>query len=604
MKARIPIWGVSVFLLIFAGLLIGGRLFRAGSAVVKAAPATLDWLHYGNDLANTRFQDVDQINPSNVASLKVAWVFHTGVLDPKAELETSPIVVNGTMYVTDGHDDVFALDAATGNLKWSYKPIEMPGEMPSLDQISVCCGRNNRGVVYVPGAVPGTGSVIYGRLDNVVVSLDATAGTVLWKTTVADFRTRVAINMAPQYANGLVIVALSGGEYQVRGQVIALHADSGMVAWRFFTTAPGTWGGDSWKTGGAMAWQNPSIDPDLGLLYFGTGNAAPDINGVSRIGDNLYSSAAVALDLATGKVHWYFQETHHDLWDYDSTMTTVLFPVTKGGQTIPALGHCSKNGNYYILDRRNGNPVFPVTEMKVPTSPAWQHASPTQPVSSVEPLTPLSFLPGTIDMSLLPAHVRLAPQYTLPQQQTYLIVPGDDGGCEGIAQGYSPRTKYVYYGTRYEPTTFFTYPSNKGPNAGGLFLGSTFDELTPKEGVTNFGLYGATDTTTGKLVWKIQIDQPAKSGVLIAGDLVFFGEGNGKFHAVDAAKGPASPANPYLFTFDGTTIPNGGGAEGAPVAYVANGKEYIVNDFGGNVPDRINFPPNPVGDAIVAFTLP
>jgi len=192
----------------------------------------------------------------------------------------------------------------------------------------------------------------------------------------------------------------------------------------------------------------------------------------------------------------------------------------------------------------------------------------------------------------------LAPQYTLPQQQTYLIVPGDDGGCEGIAQGYSPRTKYVYYGTRYEPTTFFTYPNNKGPNSGGLFLGSTFDELTPKEGVTNFGLYGATDTTTGKLVWKIQIDQPAKSGVLIAGDLLFFGEGNGKFNAVNAATGE------MLFTFDGTTISNGGGAQGAPVAYVVNGKEYIVNDFGGNVPDRANFPPNPVGDAVVAFTLP
>ncbi|HYL11919.1 MAG TPA: PQQ-binding-like beta-propeller repeat protein [Terriglobales bacterium] len=599
MKARIPFWGISVVLFVFAGLLIGGRLFRTGAPVVKAAPATLDWLHYGNDLANTRFQDVDQINPSNVANLKVAWEFRTGVMDPKAELETSPIVVNGTMYITDGHDDVFALDAATGNMKWSYKPIEMPGEMPSLDQISICCGQNNRGVVFVPGAeVSGKDRVIYGRLDNAVVALDAGTGTVLWKTVVADFRTRVAINLAPQYAKGLVIVALSGGEYQVQGQVIALHADTGTIAWRFFTTAPGTWGGDSWKTGGAMAWQNPSIDPDLGLLYFGTGNAAPDINGVSRIGDNLYSSSAVALDLATGKVRWYFQETHHDLWDYDSTMTTVLFPVKKGGQTIPALGHCSKNGNYYILDRRNGNPVFPVTEVKVPTSPAWQHASPTQPMSSVEPLTPLSFVPGTIDMSLLPAHVRLAPQYTLPQQQTYLIVPGDDGGCEGIAQGYSPRTKYVYYGTRYEPTTFFTFPSNKGPNAGGLFLGSTFDELTPQEGVTNYGLYGATDTVTGKVVWSIKIDQPAKSGVLIAGDLVFFGEGNGKFHAVDAATGN------MLFTFDGTSVPGGGGAQAAPVAYVVNGKEYIVNGFGGNVPDRHNFPPNPVGDAVVAFTLP
>jgi quinohemoprotein ethanol dehydrogenase len=613
MKHPVPFWGITAFLLVLASLLTGRQLLLAGSLTAKSTPATLDWLHYGKDLANTRFQDVDQINPGNVASLKVAWVFHTGVLDPKAELETSPIEVNGMLYVTDGHDDVFALDAATGNLKWSYKPTEIPGEMPSLDQISVCCGRNNRGVVFVPGAVPGTAKVIFGRLDDVVVALDANAGTVLWKTTVADFHSRVAINMAPQFATGKVVVALSGGEYQVRGQVIALQADSGAVAWRFFTTEPGTWAGDSWKTGGAMAWQTPSIDEPLGLVYFGTGNAAPDINGHLRKGDNLFSSSTVALDLATGKVRWFFQETHHDLWDYDSAMTTVLFPVHRRGgdegddkdrnknrheNTIPALGHCSKNGNYYILDRRNGHPVFPVKEVKVPTEPAWQNASPTQPVSSVEPLTPLKFLPGTIDHSKLPSDIQLAPQYTPPQDQKLLIVPGDDGGCEGIAQGYSPRTKFVYYGTRYEPTTFKTFLNNQGPNSEGLFLGSAFDELTPDEGVTNFGLYGATDTITGKVMWKIKIDQPAKSGVLVAGDLLFFGEGNGKFHAVEAATGK------MLFTFDGTSIPNGGGAQAAPVAYVVKGKEYIVNGFGGNVPDRSGFPPNPVGDAVVAFALP
>lgn len=597
MKGQTGLLDGSVFLLLLAGLLIGGHLLLVGAPAVSSTPLDLEWQHYGNDLSNTRFQDVDLINSANVANLKPAWVFHTGVLDPKAELETSPIEVNGKLYITDGHDDVFALDATTGDLLWSYKPIDIPGEMPSLDQISICCGRNNRGVVFVPGATQGTGSIIYGRLDDVVVALDANTGSVLWKNAVADFHTRVAINMAPQFANGLVIVALSGGEFQVRGQVIALHADDGTLAWRFFTTEPGSWGGDSWKTGGAMVWQNPSIDPDLGLVYFGTGNAAPDVNGVKRIGNNLFSSSAVALDLMTGQVRWFFQETHHDLWDYDSTMTTVLFPVQRGGETIPALGHCSKNGDYFILDRRNGNPVFPVTEVPVPTSPAWQHASPTQPMSSVEPLTPLTFVPGTIDVSKLPAGFTLAPRYTVPQQQTFVIVPGDDGGCEGIAQGYSPRTKFVYYGTRYEPTTFHTSPNNKKPT-GGLFLGSSFDELTPQEGVTNFGLYGATDTNTGKLMWKIRIDQPAKSGVLIAGDLVFFGEGNGKFHAVDAANGN------ILFTFDGTTIPNGGGAEAAPVAYVVNGKEFIVNGFGGNVPDRKNFPPNPVGDAVVAFTVP
>src|SRR5438132_8870997 len=142
------------------------------------------------------------------------------------------------MYITDGHDDVFALDAATGEQKWSYKPIEMPGEMPSLDQISVCCGRNNRGVIFVPGSGSGTDKVIYGRLDDVVVALDAKTGEVLWKNTVADFHTWGAILMASQAGKALVILALSGVEYQVRGRLIALHTESSTVAWRFYTTAP------------------------------------------------------------------------------------------------------------------------------------------------------------------------------------------------------------------------------------------------------------------------------------------------------------------------------------------------------------------------------
>jgi glucose dehydrogenase len=268
----------------------------------------------------------------------------------------------------------------------------------------------------------------------------------------------------------------------------------------------------------------------------------------------------------------------------------VLFPVRAGARSVPAIGHCSKNGNYYILDRRNGRPIFPVTEMPVPTRPSWQHPSPTQPVSSVEPLTPLTFVPGTIDLSQLPAGVRLAPQYTPPQQQEFLIVPGDDGGCEWSPAAFSPRTGFVYYGTRYEPSTFQTSPDNQ------TFLGSTFEERVA--GVKAFGIFGATHTRTGKVVWKINVEQPAKSGLLVAGDLVFFGEGNGRFHGVHASTGKV------LFSFDGTAIRNGGGAQAAPVAYIVNGREFIANAFGGNVPDRAHFPPNPVGDAIVAFALP
>jgi quinohemoprotein ethanol dehydrogenase len=555
------------------------------------AGANLDWPHYGNDLANTRFQPLDQINRSNVHKLKVAWVFHTGVLDPQAQLDVSPIEVDGRLFVTDGHNDVFALDAATGQQLWAFKPLGIPGEMPPLDQLFACCGRNNKGVAF------GNGKVFYGRLDAVVVALNAETGAVVWKNRVADFRDRVAINNAPQFVDGLVIVSLSGGEFEARGKVFALDSETGSVRWEFAATLPSSFAGTSYLRGGAMVWNPPAIDRDLGLIFVTTGNAAPDILGQHRAGDNLYAASIVALDLKTGRPRWHFQAVHHDIWDYDSAQPVVLFPLEKDGKTFKALGHCSKNGEYYILDRVTGEPIFPVTEVSVPQGPGWQLAAPTQPVSAVEPLTPLTFVRPT------PTHfdgepITLSPRYTPPDDILRLIVPGDDGGCEWNPAAFSPRTNFIYYGTRYEPTLFKTRPNNTDLVNGFLHLGSSFINKVP--GSNPFGIFGATDTRTGKVVWKIEVAQPAKSGVLVAGDLVFFGEGNGKFHAVDARRGR------ILFTFDApANVPDAGGAAASPIAYLVNGREFIVNAFGGNVTDRANQPPpNPVGDAIIALSLP
>lgn len=573
-----------LFLVVFAFWL------RPHLPLSTAQTENLDWPHYGKDLANTRFLDVDEINRTNVHKLKVAWVFHTGVLDPLAELQVSPIMVDGRLFVTDGHDNVFALDAATGQQIWAFKPIEIPGEMPPLDQIFVCCGRNNKGVAF------GDGRVFYGRLDGVVVALHAPTGAVVWKNRVVDFRDRFAINNAPQFVDGLVIISPSGGEFEVRGQVIALDAKTGRVVWRTFMTLPQSFARDSFKTGGAAVWNPPAIDQELGLIFVVTGNAAPNILGQDRAGDNLFATSIVALDLKTGRPKWHFQAVHHDIWDYDSAQPAVLFPLEKDGKSFKALGHCSKNGQYYILDRATGEPIFPVIEVPVPTGPAFQNAAPTQPFSAVEPLTPLTFVrPTPTEFDGEP--ITLSSQYTPPDEVLRLIVPGDEGGCEWNPAAFSPRTNFVYYGTRYEPTLFKTFPGNRGPNAAGLFLGSSFINLVP--GSNPFGLFGATDTRTGEVVWKIEVDQPAKSGMVVAGDLVFFGEGNGKFHAADAKTGK------ILFTFNAPAgVPNAGGAAASPVAYVVNGREFVVNAFGGNVPDRNNFPPNPVGDAIIAFSLP
>ncbi len=616
---------VKIFLIVAAATLcLSVALYFAATHAAAEHP-NHDWPHHGNDLANTRFQNLDQINPSNVNKLQVAWVFHTGVLDPLAELEASPIEVDGRLFITDGHDDVFALNAATGQLLWKFDGFN---DETQLANFFLCCGRNNHGVAF------GEGKVFVGRFDDSVVALNAQTGKVVWQSTVADFHDRVSINSAPQFVEvgdrELVIISLSGGEFEIRGQVFALDAKTGNTVWRFSTTQPTSFAGQSFMTGGGAVWNPPAIDPDLGLVYLSVGNAAPDILGENRGGDNLFSASVVALDLLTGNPVWHFQEVHHDIWDYDSAQPAVLFPLDKDGKHFKALGHCSKTGQYYILDRGTGQPIFPVTERPVPPSvagAAFQIAAPTQPYSAVEPMTPLSFdqltteeqpdtaaITAAFSSFLAPGQTEVArsPQYTPPDETLRLIMPGDNGGCEWNPAAFSPRTKFVYYGARHDPDVFKTRSGNSSliPQAvnGDLHLGSTFFNHVP--GAKPFGLYGATDTRTGKVVWKIRLPQPAKSGVLVAGDVVFFGEGNGKFDAADAKTGN------MLFTFDApANITNAGGAAAGPIAYLADGREFIVNAFGGNVPDRSitangnclgggHACDNPVGDAFIAFALP
>jgi PQQ-dependent dehydrogenase (methanol/ethanol family) len=614
----------SIVLIVAAAALCFGvaLYFGASRTSAEREHGNHDWPNHGKDLANTRFQNLDQINPSNVKNLQVAWVFHTGVLDPLSELEASPIEVDGRLYITDGHDDVFALNAATGQQLWKFDGFN---DEAQLAKFFLCCGRNNHGVAF------GDGKVFVGRFDDSVVALNAETGKVAWQSTVADFHDRVSINSAPQFVEAggreLVVISLSGGEFEIRGQVFALDAKTGKTVWRFSTTQPTSFAGQSFLTGGGAVWNPPAIDADLGLVYLSVGNAAPDIQGENRAGDNLYSASVVAVDLFTGNPVWHFQEVHHDIWDYDSAQPAVLFPLVKDGKHFRALGHCAKTGQYFILDRRTGDPIFAVTEQSVPAGATFQMAKPTQPYSAVEPITPLSFdqltpeeQPDTAAITaafpsfLAPGQteVVLSPQYTPPDETLRLIMPGDNGGCEWNPAAYSPRTKYVYYGARHDPDVFKTQAGNDSliPQAvnGDLHLGSTFINHVP--GAKPFGIYGATDTRTGKVVWKIQVPQPAKSGVLVAGDVVFFGEGNGTFDAVDAKTGKK------LFTYDApANITNAGGAAAGPIAYLANGREFIVNAFGGNVPDRSitangnclgggHVCDNPVGDAFIAFALP
>jgi alcohol dehydrogenase (cytochrome c) len=557
----------------------GAPIVRTVANPLQQADSSHDWPYYGNDLGNMRYVDLDQITPGNVAQLTPAWIFHTGVFGPKTSFESQPIIVNGTLYVSSPHAHVYALDAATGALKWTYNP-----QTPPLHEMAICCGQTNRGVAV------GSGKVFVGQLDANLVALDANTGSIVWKTPVDKWEDHWTETMAPQYVNGKVIIGASGGEFELRGHISAYDANTGKMLWRFYTVpGPGevghdTWAGDSWKGGSATVWTTPSVDPDLGLIYFSTGNAGPDLDGSERGGDNLFSASVVALDLNTGKYRWHFQEVHHDLWDYDGPQPTHLFTLEKGGQRVPAIGHANKNGYYFILDRRTGKPLYDVKEVAVPTDPSWQKPSPTQPQPATDPLIPHAVAQTMQDP-------RIAPFYSPPQEKPQVMQPGAESGPEWPPAAYSPRTKFSYIPAGgYEP---WLYYGEKGSPA---TLGSTLSDRPSYPQGEHYGLFDALDTTTGKLAWQVKVPERAVSGVTVAGDLVFLGESNGTFNALDAKSGAV------LWSYK-PTEPNAGGANGAPAVYTVGGREYVVMAFGGNTQVRSG-QNSPTGDVVIAFALP
>ncbi len=537
-----------------------------------------EWASYGNNPGGMRYVETDKLNASNVKQLKPAWIFHTNVVNDHTSFEAQPIVVDGVLYVTSPHNHVFAIDAATGELKWTYNPEDMP----KLSELAICCGQVNRGVAV------GDGKVFVGRLDGNLVALDANSGEVAWKVKVADPQEKYTLTAAPQFIDGKVIIGPAGGEFGVRGYVDAYDAQSGERAWRFYTVpGPGeaghdTWAGESWKTGGATVWTTPMADPELGLVYVTTGNPGPDLNGSERAGDNLYSDSVLALDKDTGTLKWHFQEIHHDLWDYDSAQPVHLFTLNKNGEEIPALGHANKNGYYFVLDRRTGEPIYDVTETEVPTWPDWQNASKTQPVPDTDPLIPQ-------EVEKTPEGLVSAPMWTPPNQKPQLIQPGFEAGPEWSASAYSPRTKYAYIQAGgYEPWLYHADPDH--PNS----LGSTAVDRIP--GVANWGLIDAVDTTTGKIVWQKRFPQKVVAGLMVVGDLVFVGESNGKFNALDAKSGD------ILWTYE-PAHKGVGGANGSAAAYEIDGRVYVVMAFGGNNQARSS-QKSPPGDALIAFAVP
>src|SRR5271163_2257856 len=564
---------VCIGAFVAAGIAQAQEVKGAANAMAATAPVTpvsqqqlnnahkdgTNFLHTNANYEQTRFYPNAQINRGNVSHLHPAWIFSTEV---KESLETSPIIVNGVMYVTTSYSQVYALDAKTGAEIWHYKPKLGP-------VTTFCCGPNNRGVAVYEDRV------YVGTLDAKLVALDAKTGSVVWEQQVGDPEKGYSETMAPTAADGKILIGTNGGEYGIRGFVKAYDAKDGKLIWSFDTipeNSVGVWAttdatgrdehrdiaaekaalakdGDPYKTLGGGVWQNPSIDLAARRIYFVVGNPSPDLDGAIRPGDNLYTDSLVSLDLDTGKYVCHFQYIAHDVWDLDAVSPTVLVNAAdKSGKLIPAVMHAGKTGYIYVHDRKDCS-LIRFSEPMVDQKDRWTLPTPTQPLD-----------PNSAKM-----------------------FPGANGGVEWSPLSTDP-ARGVAYAINLEQEMTYTVASAPYPD-GKLWLGGAFTNVP--DGV-QAGNVTAVDYDTGKIKWQVKTPQPMIGGVLAtAGGVVFAGESNGWFKAYDAKNGNV------LWKFQA-----GAGVNAPPSSYTVGGKQFIVVAAGGNV--QVD---SKRGNSIVAFTL-
>ncbi len=537
---------------------MGGTLYGDMNTVTqdmlnRAAGDGNNFLHTNGNYAQTRYYPATQINTGNVGNLRPAWIFQTEVVE---SMETSPIVVNGIMYVTTSFSQVYALDAKTGAQLWHYAHKMGP-------IATYCCGPNNRGV-----SVSGD-RVFLGTLDARLVALDAKSGKVLWDVEIADPELGYSETMAPTSVNGKVLIGTNGGEYGVRGFVKAYDETNGKLLWTFYTTAEdstGVWAthdatgrdmlrdiaaekkalveqGDPYKTLGGGVWQNPAVDLETNRIYFVAGNPSPDLDGSLRPGDNLYTNSLISVDLDTGEYVCHFQYIAHDVWDLDAVSPPVITDVVNNdGKTVKGILHGGKTGHIYIHDASDCS-LIRFSEAMVPQEDMW----------------------------------------VLPTKDGQRMLPGANGGVEWSPLATDPTQGLAYAINLHQPMTYHVesspYPEGK------LWLGGAFKVIESEE---QWGNITAVDYNTGKIKWKVKTQQPMIGGSLAtAGGLLFTGEGNGQFKAYDSSNGS------QLWSFQA-----GAGVNAPPSSYTVDGKQYVVVAAGGNV--QLNYKR---GNNIIAFTV-
>jgi glucose dehydrogenase len=590
--------------MIAAALLCSSRLAWGHpvdtARLLTAGQDAKNWLLPGHDYTNQRYVALAQINTENVKSLALRWKFATGI---REAFQTTPLVADGMMYITTPRNHLVALDARTGKQLWRY---QHPLDTTKLCCGSANRGAGlGYGKVYMATADARllavdqqTGKLVWeaalasaaeGKIETTAM---LSASDPLRQAAVTG-ASGVGANMAPLVYEGKVIVGVTGagfglhldntqgkqpigavvgmaGAYGRRGFLAAFDAGTGKELWRWNTIPDTGWEGvwrtatpdgvplhrdiaaekavfatytEAWKTGGGSTWTTPALDPESGLLFLGVGNPSPQMDGLTRPGDNLYSVSLVALDVESGKVRWHYQQVPHDLWGYDVASPPVLFTTEVDGKKVQAVGQASKTGWFYAHDRTTGALLY-----------------------KSEPFVPQENM------------------FAPPTAEGVRIAPGAAGGASWSPVAYNPATDLVYVAAVHMPTRYAVHTDPGDSDHPPLHYTTTAPTDEPR-----WGTLSAIDTRTGLIVWQRKVERPLIGGVVATkGGLVFVGEGSGRIDAFHATTGE------LLWQFRTEA-----GVNAPPIAYEVDGTEYIAVAAGGN--PLFGYKP---GDELLVFALP
>lgn len=520
--------------------------------LLNAESEPTNWLTYSGSYRSSRYSTLDQINRENVRHLQVRSVRQFPTSEDK--FEVTPLVNHDLMYVTEKANVLHAIEVSSGRTVWTYER--------AIPSVAACCGLVNRGVAALDGLV------FMGTIDAHLMAFDAVTGTVVWDTELADYRTGISITGAPLAVKDKVIVGVAGGEFGIRGFLDAYDAKTGERLWRFYTIpGPGepgheTWGGDSWKTGGAPTWLTGSYDPDLNLLYWGVGNPAPAFQPETRPGDNLYSASVIALNADSGKLVWHFQFTPNDEHDWDAAQIPVLVDTDWKGKPRKLMLWANRNAFFYVLDRETGELLL----SKPFSKQNWARE---------------------IDSSGRPV---LIPETRVTTTGT-VTWPGPAGATNWHSPSYNPQTGLMYVPVVMRGDVVFKRPNAIKHEPGRSFGGSGYDSMVGKK--TFLTAVRAIDPRTGDVRWEHRhppISQLWRWGGLVstAGGIIFSGHDTRLF-VLDAFSGKK------LWDLD-----VGGRVNSSPITHaVADDQRLVIaagrSLFSIGLPDARDLDTGPIG---------